>query len=162
MDYQFKTLGRKCAATGAELAPGKTCYSVLIEDDGELTRLDYSEEGWKGPPPKTVGTWKSVVPKPAETKRQPLDTNALMTAFEQLAEDADPSREKLRYILGLLLIQKRRLHLDGSRQEGSDEYLQLSSAQGEGAWEVRDLQLTDEEMHDLQRELTAYLESEWA
>ena len=162
MDYQFKTLGKKCATTGTDLAPGSRCYSVLIEDDGELTRLDYSEVGWKGPPPKTVGTWRSIVPKPAEPKRMPLDTNALVNCFEQLQEEADPAREKLRYILALLLIQKRRLHLDGSRQVGADEYLQLSSTQGEGAWEVRDLQLSEEEMHDLQRELTEFLDSGWA
>lgn len=162
MEYQFKPVGKKCAATGADLVPGSVCHSVLVEEGDELSRLDYSEAGWKGPPPGTVGTWKSVVPKPAEPKRAPLDTNALMTCFEQLTEQADPAREKLRYILALLLLQKRRLHLDGSRQEGSEEYLQLSGSQGEGAWEVRDLQLNDQEMHVLQHELTAYLEAEWA
>jgi hypothetical protein len=33
--------------------------------------------------------------------------------------------------------------------------------QGEGAWEVRDLQPTDEEVETWQRELNAYLASEW-
>ena len=162
MDYQFRTIGKKCAKTGTELVPGSTCHSVLVEENGELLRFDYSDEGWAGPPPGTVGMWKSVVPKPAEPKRAPLDTNALLSCFEQMTEAGDPSQEKLRYILALLLLQKRRLRLDGSRQEGAESYLQLAGNQDEGAYEVRDLHLSDAEMHGLEQELNAHLSQEWA
>lgn len=161
MEYQFKPIGKKCAGTGADLVPGTTCYSVLVEDGGDFLRLDFSDEGWKGPPAGAVGVWKSVVPKPAEVTRQPLDTDALMAYFEQLCEEADPARERMRYILALLLLQKRRLRLDGSRRDGNDEFLQLAGGHGEGAYEVRDLHPTDEEMLDMQRELNVHLADEW-
>ncbi len=161
MDYQFKPLGTKCAATGADLAPGEVCYSVLVERDGELMRLDYSEAGWTAPPPGTVGVWKCLVPQPVSVRREPLDHTALMNCFEQLVEDASPARERLRYVLALLLLQKRRLRLEGSRTDGADEYLQLAGSQGEGAYEVRDMQLSEQEMHDVQQELNAYLAVEW-
>ena len=51
--------------------------------------------------------------------------------------------------------------LEGSRPEGDDEYLQLAGAQGEGAYEVRDLNPSDEEVQQWQRELNVYLASEW-
>ena len=85
-----------------------------------------------------------------------------MTCFEQLTEEASPAREGLRYILALLLVKKRRLRLEGSRAEGEDEYLQLAGAQGEGAYEVRDLNPGDEEVQQWQRELNVYLASEWS
>lgn len=160
MDYQFKPLGKKCAATGEELTPGSVCYSALIEEDGELQRLDYSEKGWTGPPPGAVGTWVCTVPLPVQTKKNPLDPAALMSYFEQLMEAGNPTQEKLRYILALLLIQKKRLHCDTSRQDGEESYLQLSGTQGE-AFEVRELQLSDEEMLELQQELNAHLAAEW-
>ena len=103
-----------------------------------------------------------MVPKPAEVRHEPLDTTALMTCFEQLIEEASPAREGLRYILALLLVKKRRLRLEGSRTEGEDEYLQLAGAQGEGAYEVRDLDPSDEDIQQWQRELNVYLASEWS
>ncbi len=161
MEYQFRPVGKKCAATGEELAPGSLCHSVLVERNGELERLDFSEQGWSGPPSGTIGAWTCVVPKPAEVRHEPLDASALMSCFEQLVEEASPAREGLRYVLALLLVKKRRLRLEGSRVDGNDEYLQLAGAQGEGAWEVRDLNPTDEEVQQWQRELNVYLASEW-
>jgi hypothetical protein len=161
MEYQFRPIGKKCAATGADLEAGSVCYSVLVERNGELQRLDYSLPGWSGPPPGALGVWKCTVPRPAEVRQEPLDTNALMRCFEQLTEEASPAREGLRYILALLLVKKRRLRLDGSRAVGDEEYLQLAGAQGEGAYEVRDMNPGDNEIQQWQRDLNVYLASEW-
>jgi len=162
VEYQFRPIGKKCAATGADLVPGRNCYSVLVEREGELQRLDYSEAGWTGPPEGALGVWKCLVPKAAEVRHEPLDTSALMRCFEQLTEEASPAREGLRYILALLLMKKRRLRLETSRIDGADEYLQLAGAQGEGAYEVRDLKPSEEDILQWQRELNVYLASEWS
>lgn len=161
MDYQFRPIGRKCAATGAELVPGTLCHSVLIERNGDLQRLDYSAEGWTSPPPEAIGVWTCFVPKPHEVRQEPLDTNALMSCFEQLSEEGNPARDGLRYILALLLVKKRRLKLDGTRADGDVDYLQLSGAHGEGVWEVRDPNPSDADVQQWQRELNVYLASEW-
>jgi hypothetical protein len=161
MVYQFRPIGKKCAATGEDLLPGSVCHSVLIERDGELQRLDYSTKGWTGAPAGALGVWTCRVPRPLEVRAEPLDTNALMSCFEQLSEEANPAREGLRYILALLLNKKRRLRLDGSRSEGGVEYVQFSGARGEGVWEVRDLSPGDEEIQQWQRDLNVYLASEW-
>jgi hypothetical protein len=160
-EYQVRPLGKKCAATGADLVPGTVCWSALIDKDGELQRQDFSPEGWKGPPERAVASWKSVVPAAAEVRRNLYDPQTLMSFFEQLTEDAQPAQDPLRYVLALLLLQKRALRLDGSRDSEADEFLQLSGVHGEGAWEVRDPHLTDEEMHALQTELSARLAAEW-
>jgi len=76
-------------------------------------------------------------------------------------EEGLPEREGLRYVLALLLVKKRRLRIEGSRTAADGAYLQLSGAQGEGAWEVRDLNPTDAEVDQWQQELNAYLASEW-
>ena len=162
MEYEFRPIGKKCAGTGADLVPGSVCHSVLVEKNGDFERLDFSESGWQGAPDGAVGSWKCYVPKPAEVRKQALDSNALFAYFEQLVESANPAQENLRYILGLLLLQKRKLKLDGSRQEGADEYLQLSGNQGEGSYEVRDPHLSDEQMQQLQHELNAHLAGEFA
>src|SRR5688500_7069795 len=100
----------------------------------------------------TVGLWRSrapeAVPRPAA-----LDPEAMLAYFEQLAEDANPGHDKLRYVLALYLLQKRRLRLDGARVDDDGEFLQLSGSKGEGPYEIRDQQLADDEIKTLQSEL---------
>ena len=161
MDYHLKPIAKTCQATGELLVPGSRCFSVLVEQEGQLVRIDYSESGWTGPPEAVVGFWQSVVPDDQETKAKPLDADALMRYFEQMAEEANPAQEKFLYVLALLLLQKRRLKIEGSRQEGDVECLQLIGSQGEGPFEVRDQHLSGEEIEQLQQNLDTQFTSEW-
>ena len=159
MDYQLKPIGKTCAGTGVELVPGETCYSAAVEQDGKLIRLDYRQEAWQGPPEGTLGYWKCVVPD-AAAQVKPLDPDALLRYFEQLCEETNPAQQKLAWILSLLLVQKRRLQIDGSRSDGDIEYIRLTGSKGEGPYEVREQELADEEVETLQRELNTHLAAE--
>lgn len=161
MDYHLKPIGKTCAETGAELTPGSVCHSILLERDGQLVRLDFSEAGWSGPPEGTIGQWKCVVPAMAENKPKPLDTEGLMRYFEQLNEDANPAQDKFRYVLALLLLQKKRVKLEGSRYEGDAEFLEILGSHGEGPFEVRDCDLAEGEIQALQNSLNSQMASEW-
>lgn len=161
MDYHLRPLGKTCAATGEPLRPGSRCHSVLVERNGQLLRFDYSEQGWSGPPEGTVGQWKCTVPEVSENRPRPLDPHALMRYFEQLAEEANPAQDRMLYIMALLLLQKRRLKLEGSQKDGEIEYLELLGSNGEGPFLVRDQQLGDEEIQELQNALNAHLSTEW-
>lgn len=162
MDYQLKPIAKTCAATGEQLPPGGRCHSALVEQNGKLIRFDYSDEGWNGPPTGTIGFWQSIVPEEIEAQVKPLDADALMRYFEQLCEDANPAQDKFRYVVALLLLQKRRLKLEGSRRDGEIEYLELLGSRGEGLFEVRDQHLTDDEIGQLQQALNVHLATEWS
>jgi len=157
MEYHLKPLGKVCAGTGKLLVPGSFCTSVVVDDGADLKRLDFSREGWKGPPEGTLAQWKCQVPTPVEIKKKLLDPNALMSYFEVLTEEANPLHERLRYILAILLMHKRRLREDGLRSAGDDEFLQFTSTQGEGSFEVRNYHLSDEEVTELQETLNAHM-----
>ncbi len=157
MDYHLKPLSKTCAETGDELMPGSLCYSALVEQDGRYVRVDYSEEGWPGPVENSIGFWKHRIPDVVSDKPKPPDADDLLTYFEQLTEDANPARDKLRYVLGLLLLQKRRLKMDGTRRDGDTEFLQLIGSHGEGPYEVQDFDLSDDELQTLQQSVSALL-----
>lgn len=157
MEYHLKPLGKVCAATGKPFAPGSTIISVVIDDGAELKRLDFSKEGWRGPPPGTLAQWKSVAPTPVEIKKKLLDPDALMGYFEVLSEESNPLNDKLRYILAILLMHKRRLREEGVKASGDEETLLFTSTQGEGTYEVPNFHLTDEEVATLQETLNAHL-----
>lgn len=161
MEYHLKPLGRTCASTGRELAPGSLCHSVLFERDGEFVRLDYSDDAWTGPPLDAVAHWCSLVPYPALPKKRPLDPNSLLSCFEELMADPDPMQEDLHYILAILLVRHKKLRLDPP-QEDVDEFLTLSHVDGTGIFSVRNLQLSDSELIELQKKLSAHLMVEWS
>jgi hypothetical protein len=119
--------------------------------------MDFSEAGWKGPPEGTVGHWMCIVPEPAASGPKPIDVESLYRFFEETADDQNPIQEKFRYVVALLLLQKRRLQLEGSRKDGEIDYLQLVGSRSEGPFEVRDQHLSQEEIKQLQSELNAHL-----
>jgi hypothetical protein len=160
VDYQLKSIGKTCAGTGKPLEAGSTCHSVLVERNGDLLRLDYSEEGWKGPLEDSVGEWLALVPD-ATPKPKVIDTEALMRYFEQLSENPNPAHDQMHYVLALLLLQKRRLRFDGQRtDEDGNEFLQVIGSKSEGPFEIADQELDDTEIANLQATLNAQLEAE--
>ncbi|MBC7816948.1 MAG: hypothetical protein IAG10_08685 [Planctomycetaceae bacterium] len=143
-------MGRICAATGQELAPGSLCHSVLVEKNGDLLRFDFSEEGWGEPPAGTIAHWRCEAPEPVTAAKKTLDPNELMRQFEQLSEEASPSHDKFRYVLALLLVQRRRLKLDGTKIIDDQEFLEVTGMRGEGAFLVRNQQLNEAEEQEMQ------------
>lgn len=161
MDYHLKPMGKTCTATGKPLVPGSVCHSVLVEKDGALVRLDYSPEGWTGPPAGHLGYWTIEVPAAIDPQQRRIDPEVAMRYFEQLSEEASPVHEKTRYALALVLLQRRKLRLENVRFEDDDEFLELSGVHGEGNFEVRNFHLDDAETQALQAELKSQLALEW-
>ena len=157
MDYQFGAPGRTCAASGKPLCPGDRCVSALVEQTGRLVRFDYLEAHWTGEPEHTVGTWRFQIPIATAQQQRLLDTDSLFRLFEQMIEDANPGFDRLRYASSLLLLQRKRLKLDGVRRDGKVEYLVYLGQRGEGPFEVRDQQLSADEMAALEAEIKAQL-----
>ncbi len=161
MDYHLKPLGKNCAKTGKPLAPGSLCHSVLVEKDGVLVRLDFSREGWTGPPEAHFGHWTVEVPAAPNPDTLRIDPEVALRYFEQLSEEASPVHEKTRYALALILLQRRKLKLENVRFEDDIEVLELSGVHGEGNFEVQNFRLQDAEIQRMQSELKSQLTLEW-
>lgn len=161
MDYHLKPLSKSCSVTGKEFAAGETVHSVIIEQNGQLLRLDFSNEAWTGPPDGTVGEWQLRVPEPTAQGPKKIDPDELLQYFEQLYESPNQVEEKFLYVLALFLVQKRRLKLDGSRTEDETSYLQLSGTHGEGNFEIRDQDLEESEVAQLQQQLNTQFLEDW-
>lgn len=153
MDYAIRPIGRTCASTGMSLEPGTTCRSALVERNGRLERLDFALKAWKEAPEGTIGHWRSRVPATAAAQTQRIEPDELMLQFERLEDTGHMQVRRLRYVLALLLLQKKRMELEGTRSDDGIEYLILVGTKGEGPFEVRDEQLDSDEIAAVQREL---------
>ncbi len=159
MDYQLKPLGKTCSKSGAKLLPGDVCYSAVVTRGNEWERIDFSRDAWQGPPENAIGYWRTKVPPQTELRRR-LDPDALLRHFEQLCEDANPAQDKFRYVLALLLVQRRRLRITGTRAEGPATILELAGMQGEGPFALPEQQLKPNEIEVLENELNERLTAE--
>ena len=73
-----------------------------------------------------------------------------MRQFELLNEEASPAQDQFRYVLALLLLQRRRLKLEGTKTIDDLDFLELTGVRGEGTFLVPDQQLEDSEIQKLQ------------
>lgn len=162
MEYSFRPIGRVCAATGVELTPGTLCRSALIERDGRFDRLDYLATAWSQAPDGAIGHWRCRVPEPATPQVRRLDPDELMTQFERLEDAGHEQVRRLRYVLALLLLQRKRLQLEDTRSDDDVDWLVLIGTKGEGPFDVRDERLAPEEIAAVQQELLAQIAAEKA
>lgn len=161
MDYQFGAPGKVCAVSGKPLSPGDRCVSALVEQGGKLVRLDFLEAHWTGEPPHSVGSWKYQIPMMTPQQQRQMSLDSLLRFFEQLAEEANPSQQRVLYVVALSLLQNRKLKLEGTRRDGPREFLIFLGPKGEGPFEVLDQQLTSDELTALQQELQNQLLPQW-
>ena len=126
-----------CAATGRPLDVGERFVAVLVEPKAGaggtvgghagLDRLDFSVAAWddgRRPEGEVFAFWRSVVAAPGARKRQLVDDAALVDLFEQLDGATEGRKVAFRYLLALVLVRKRLLHMEGTRtRDGSSVLL---------------------------------------
>ena len=100
------------------------------------------------------------MPVPTAPQMRRIDPDDLMGRFEQLEDEGHEHVRRLRYVLALLLLQRKRLELEDSRSDEAFDVLILVGTKGEGPFEVRDERLGPEEIAAIQRELLAQIAAE--
>jgi hypothetical protein len=153
VDFELRHNTRHCAASGRELRPGETYYTVLRKAGAEVERTDYSSEAWTGPPEVCLAWWKSTLPHATEAKKQHWAPNDVMLhLFETLAEQ--PEQADMRYVLTLLLIRRRLLRLEEStRDEAGIEQLTVYCAKNETEYHLPAIVPDDARVQAIQAEL---------
>lgn len=132
--YQVGKSTGTCAASGRNLEPGTPCIAALCEpgegEEGEvalgLVRRDYSVEAWESGsrPQGLFSWWRTKVPPLGGQKRLLVEDDALLDLFDRLAEEEDHRRRAFRWVLGLILVRKKLLRLEGSaRTDQGDVFL---------------------------------------
>jgi hypothetical protein len=127
---------------------------------GAVSRQDYSEAGWQGPPEGALGWWKSQMPDASGSRKTTLAPNdVILQYFEQLEGDA--GRQDLRYVLALLMIRRRIMRLeDTEKDDQGAETLVLFCSRNEAEYRTAVVMPTEERAQEIQTELTQLLYSE--
>jgi hypothetical protein len=152
-DYQIEPSARRCSVTGRELKPGEGYFSVLLDEGARFVRKDYSKEAWQGPPAGAFSFWQGRISTQRGPRRLPIDDDLLLDCFGRLAGQSEPSKVHFRYVLGLLLMRRKRFRFEEARQDKGQEVLHLRCTRTGNRYEVVNPCLTDEEMAAVQEDV---------
>jgi len=120
-----KPLGQ-CCATGKQIEPGEEYYATMVETEQGFARRDFCAEYWNQNKPAVFCYWKTKLPAPDQKKHVFIDDDMLMTFFERLATETDQEKMNFRFVLALVLMRRRRLKYDSSK-----------NADGRDTWRLR-------------------------
>jgi hypothetical protein len=152
LDFEIQRFTRHCHATGRELMPGEVFYSVLVPEQSQVLRHDYSAAAWAGPPEKALGWWKATVPEPNAKKMHLAPSGVMIQYFEQLADDLTLADE--RYVLALLMIRRRVVRQERvETDEAGRETLVLYCSRNEQEYRAAVVMPTAERAQQIQEKL---------
>lgn len=113
---QIPSRKRKCDMTNKAFSPLETIYSVLIEENNQVTRQDYCENGWKQalkdtPNLSKAPNWTSQKALPQQKGTNPgyppeQIEELLDKAHHNLISDESDANYRALFILGFLIKKK--------------------------------------------------------
>lgn len=165
-DYHVEAGHRRCAECGRDFKPDEEYVSGLVEVEPSdehphgLKRCDFCPDHWPQDDTTWLAFWRTRVPVPEEPKRRRLviDDGRMLELFFHLAETDDPARLDLRYVIGLILIRKRRLKLDGTRRRGERSVMLVRKARSKQVHELEDRELTEEAIRRVSEDIGSLMD----
>ena len=158
IDFEIQRCSRRCAATEREFVAGEQCYSVLVPEGGAVVRKDFSSSAWQGPPENSLGWWKTTIVDTHAGRISWAPNDVMLNYFERLLED--PTAEDARYVLGLLLVRRRVLRLEGHEKDAQGrEVIVLHCGRNEAQYRVAEVMPTPERAGAIQQQLSELLQT---
>ncbi len=156
MDFEVQRCTRHCATSGRELAEGEEFLSAIVAEGADVRRLDYTVEGWQGPPQGTIAWWKSRMPTREARKSQLAPSDVLLELFANLEDVAD--KQEMRYVMALLLVRRRILRLEDTETDAHGrEVLVLYCPRDESTHRVASVVPDEGRANEIQNELAGLL-----
>jgi hypothetical protein len=124
-------------------------------------RLDLCPACWERESPgEYFCCWRSAVPEPQEENRslaKRIDVDTIYDMFRRLEGHADPAQRKFRFILGLMLMRRKRLKFTGVVDSPQGEHLVLEDRDEGVNHKVLDPGLAEEEIDSLRGQIDRLL-----
>jgi hypothetical protein len=159
-DWQMPRRAEACAACRRGFEPGEAIRAYLYEFPEGYERRDYCANCRPPDEPFAIGSWRTRRPEPTGRRRPSFDREAIYRFFERL-EDADtPQKQRLRFVLALLLWRKKVLKLDRSDTRDEIEVWQFVAPRTGETHTVQRPELDEEQLERLGAQLERLLVGE--
>ncbi len=147
-----------CAVTARPIQPDEPFMAALRETPIGLQRLDVGLESWDAfDKSDLLGFWRTNMPRPGEKKQIFVDDELLCGLFERLADAAEPSKIAFRFVLGLILMRKRKLAYQSTEtRDGADHWIVKLRGRDE-SFDMLDPKLDESQTLDVSAQLSEIL-----
>ena len=165
MDWDIAKSQRRCTGCDKEFAEEEPYYSALYDTGAAFERKDFCPACWDAPGGPHRGQpfsyWRTEVPRADRPRKIFVDDDVIFDFFKRLASEEDqPAKRNFRYILGLMLMRKKRLKFKDVVRENGKEYLILRRSRTKEEHRVLNPELSDDELEHVRTQLTQILETE--
>ncbi len=109
-----------CSVSGKPIEPGEKFMAALRETPQGFERVDVTLDCWPNfdhAGNDIVGFWQTTMPRPEQKKKLFVDDAILCELFERLSGATEPNKVDFRFVLGLVLMRKRMVIYENTRQE---------------------------------------------
>jgi hypothetical protein len=157
-EWKIQKRARACSLCQRAFGSEEEHYSGIARVETRYERRDVCLPCWNAQKPELFSFWKTRMPK-IEQKRFE-DINAMVEFFKKLVESPgeDLVRQKITYLMSLLLARKRRVRLAGSK----GGKLRVEKTWDGEAVEIAEPAISDAELADLRAQMEALFETEFA
>lgn len=167
----------QCAVTERALEPGSSCFAALVrprpgEDAADrpmIERLDFDPAVWEEArrgedlSGRLLCWWKTEIPEPGGRRNLFVDDQTLVDLFERMEDEDDEHRLAFRFVLGLILLRRRRLRVVDRQRDGDREvwsFRRVGGGDDAPIWKVPDPKLAEEDADAIAEQLSTILSDE--
>ena len=154
-----KPLGQ-CHGTGNKIEYGQEYFGALVETEEGLQRRDFCADYWESQKPEVFCYWKTRLPEPGQKKQLFVDDQMLMAFFERLEKETEQEKINFRFVLALILMRKRILKYDETKNEEGREIWRLRIVGEKRIVEVVNPHLDEEQVEQLSSQIGEILQAD--
>ena len=104
--------------------------------------------------------WKTKLAAPNEKKELFISDDMLMAFFERLANETEPEKVSFRFVLALVLMRKRRLKYDSTKNDDGREIWRLTMSGEKDLVEVVNPHLNEDQIEQLTSQIGQILQAD--
>jgi hypothetical protein len=159
--YEVARARGQCVVCQTQIPPQQPLMAALHETPTGFERLDVCLNCWEGfDKADLVGFWKTSMPLVEQKKRLFVDDEVLCQLFERLHDTAEPAKLNFRFVLGLILMRKRLIVYESSRNDGAKEIWQVRFKGKEEELDLLNPRLDESQILDVSNQLGEILNEE--
>lgn len=151
----------KCCSCLADIAPQQKFLAALRETPAGFERLDCCT-ACQASLDRTgvVAFWHTVMPDRELKKKVFVDDQVLCDLFERLADVQEPAKVNFRFVLGLILMRKRLIVYESTRQDGRGEVWTVRPRGRETMLELLNPRLDEQQVQEVAGQIGQILNQE--
>jgi hypothetical protein len=150
-----------CTICQKQIEPTQPLMAALRETPQGFERLDVCLDCWNDfDKADLIGFWKTTMPLVEQKKKLFVDDEVLCQLFERLADATEPAKLNFRFVLGLILMRKRLIIYEASRNEGPAEIWQVRFKGKQDQLDLLNPRLDESQIMDVSNQLGEILNEE--